>query len=213
MTNTTTRSLRSLEEKIVGLGLPIESDEIFGVIRAAQQYLRKQNNPRCYVLLTDDPKMDFAEFAQTDDDPTHIVLGDMGKTWDHELMQKCFEMMMGGAQLVALHKGRYWETEDGLKMDIGAFVAGLEYVTQKEAVIIGKPSQDFFNLAVEDMGLSVGDVVMTGDDINSDVGGAQRAGLKGVLVKTGKYREELVRQSSVEPDMVIESVVKLRELV
>ena len=96
-------------------------------------------------------------------------------------------------------------------MDIGAFVAGLEYVTQKEAIVIGKPSKDFFDLAVEDMGLPVGEVVMVGDDINSDVGGAQQAGLKGVLVKTGKYREQLVRHADVPPDLVIESVAKLQE--
>jgi HAD superfamily hydrolase (TIGR01458 family) len=212
MTNTTTRSLNSLEEKVAGLGLPIESNEIFGVIRAAQQYLRREDRPKCWVLLTEGPKGDFSEFEQTEDNPTHIILGDMGKTWDHELMQKCFEKMMAGAKLIALHKGRYWETENGLRMDIGAFVAGLEYVTQKEAVVIGKPSKEFFDLAIKDMGLSSSEVVMIGDDINSDIGGAQQAGLKGVLVKTGKYREELVKQSDVAPDMVIDSVAMLQEL-
>ncbi len=98
---------------------------------------------------------------------------------------------------------------DGLKMDIGAFVAGLEYVTGKTATVVGKPSKEFFDLALSDMGVTADRAVMIGDDIESDIGGARRAGMKGILVKTGKYREELVSRSKVKPDLVIDSAADL----
>ena len=53
---------------------------------------------------------------------------------------------------------------------------------------------------------------MVGDDIVSDIGGAQFAGLKGVLVKTGKYRQEIAEKSSIIPDLTIDSVTSLRRL-
>lgn len=208
-TNTTTKSLATLHRKLCDLGLPVEPGEIFGVIKAAVAFLRRRGSPRCHLLLSDDPKRDFAEFPQDDRDPECIVIGDIGKHWDYELVNALFRMVMNGAQMIALHKGRYWETENGLQVDIGAFVAGLEYVTGKTATVIGKPSESFFRLALEDLGLPAERVAMVGDDLVSDIGGAQAVGMKGILVKTGKYREDLVTASSIRPDLVLESVAEL----
>ncbi len=212
-TNTTTRSLESLHRKVTAFGLPVEKKEIFSATTAAAVYLRHKGSPACFFMLTEDPLKDFAEFPTSDTEPEYVVVGDVGKRWGYDLMNKVFNMLVNGAELIALHKGRYWQMEDGLRMDIGAFVAGLEYVTGKTATVIGKPSLAFFMYALEDMGLSAGKVVMVGDDINNDIGGAQKAGMKAVLVKTGKYREDLVAHSDIKPDLVIESIADLPGLI
>lgn len=209
LTNTTTRSLASLHSKLTGLGLPIDKQEILSATYAGVLYLRQQGRPSCHLLLTDDPKDDFAEFPQNDINPNYVVVGDLAKSWSYDVMNRAFNMILGGAKLLALHKGRYWQTEEGLRMDIGAFVAGLEYVTGQEAVVIGKPSPQFFRMALGDMGLTADEVVMIGDDIHNDIGGAQKAGHKAVLVRTGKYRSDLVEQSGIEPDLVIDSIAQL----
>lgn len=211
-TNTTVLSTDSLLRKLASLKLPIDKPEVFGAIRAAVTYLRKHGNPKCHLLVTADPKNDFAEFPESRTDPQFVVIGDLCKSWDYKVIHEAFMMVMNGAEMVALHKGRYWQTEQGLRMDIGAFVAGLEYVTGKTATVIGKPSQPFFELARSDMGLPADRVAMVGDDIESDVGGAQAAGMFGILVKTGKYREEFVAASDVKPDLVIESIADLPDL-
>jgi len=141
-----------------------------------------------------------------------VIVGDVGKSWDYDLMNRVFRMVIGGAELVALHKGRYWQVEDGLRMDIGAFVAGLEYATGKQATVIGKPSAEFFHLALADMRLDPEAVAMIGDDIGGDVGGAQSVGMKGVLVRTGKYREDLVSGSGITPDMIVDSIADIPDL-
>lgn len=94
-------------------------------------------------------------------------------------------------------------------MDIGAFVAGLEYVTGRQATVIGKPSGDFFQLAVRSLNLPPESVAMVGDDIETDVGGGQAAGLMGVLVRTGKYRPQAAAQSQVKPDAELDSIADL----
>jgi HAD superfamily hydrolase (TIGR01458 family) len=211
-TNTTVRSAASLHQKLTGLGLPVEEMEIFSALKATVRYLRARGRPSCYLLLTEDPISDFSEFPVSETSPDYVVIGDVGKYWDYELVNKVFRMVMNGAQMIALHKGKYWQTETGLQVDMGAFVAGLEYVTGQEATVIGKPSPSFFKLALDDLGLTADRVAMVGDDIDFDVGGAQAVGLKGVLVKTGKYRKELVESSEVKPDLVIESIGSLRDL-
>ncbi len=211
-TNTTVKSNRSMLEKLHRIGVPMKPEEFFGAIRAAVAFLRSEGSPSCCFLVTEDPMEDFSEFKQDDQSPDYVVIGDLGKQWHQAMLQRVFELVMDGAEMVALHKGRYWQTETGLHIDIGAIVAGLEYATGKEATVIGKPSRSFFELAVSDMGLRLDEVAMVGDDINSDVGGAQRAGMTGILVRTGKYRPHLVEQSDVQPDFTIDSIADLPDL-
>ena len=146
------------------------------------------------------------EFRQSDTDAKYIIVGDIGDAWSYQLMNEMFNCLIKGAQLIAIHKNRFWQTEGGLQMDIGGFVDALEYASNSKAKIIGKPSSDFFHIALSTMGLQPDEVAIIGDDIDSDVGGGQQAGLKGILVKTGKYRQAYAKTSSVKPDLVIDSI-------
>src|SRR5690606_19090550 len=119
-----------------------------------------------------------------------VVIGDLGEGWSFSRLNAAFRQVLGGATLLALQKNRYWRTGDGLSLDAGPFVAALEYATGVEAVVVGKPSEDFFRLAAASMALPPDRITVIGDDLESDVGGAQAAGMRGILVRTGKFREE-----------------------
>jgi HAD superfamily hydrolase (TIGR01458 family) len=123
-----------------------------------------------------------------------------------------FGLLVSGAKLVAVHRNRYWQTEMGLQPDLGLFVTGLEYAADVEAIVVGKPARQFFQAACQGVALEPARVVLIGDDIESDIGGAQQAGLEGILVHTGKYRAERVRRSGIRPDSEIDSVADLPEL-
>lgn len=211
VTNTTTKSRQAFYQSLVDMKLPIEESEIISAPYAAVLYLRQLDSPSCHLLLSESVKSDFAEFEQCDTHPDVVVVGDIGDRWNYEIMNRVFKMLNNGAELIALHKGKYWQAE-GLQLDIGAFVTGLEYASGKTATIVGKPSASFFELALGELELSAEDVIMVGDDIDSDVGGAKRVGMKGILVKTGKYRAELADNSDVEPDRILESVVDIAEI-
>ncbi len=212
LTNNSTRSSEKLHSDMVAIGLPIERAEIINTPKAASLYLKQFDNPSLYLVLTDNAKQDFFGFKQSDTKPDFIVMGDIYNGWSYDLLDKIFNMMITGSQLIALHKGRYWLTQKGLQVDVGLFVAGLEYVTGHEAVVLGKPSKTFFELALADAGMKASEVVMVGDDIDTDIGGAQAVGIPGVLVKTGKYRQDLVAKSSVRPAYVVESIAGLPKL-
>ncbi|MGR8930942.1 MAG: TIGR01458 family HAD-type hydrolase [Gammaproteobacteria bacterium] len=213
VTNTTTQSRASIAEKLQSMGLPIQSHEITSTPSAALAYLKQQGYRSCYLLVAESVKHEFDAFPQDDDRPDAVVIGDIGEAWTYSLLNRIFGMLMSGSRLIALHKNKFWQTQDGMRMDIGAFVAGLEYVSGQQAVVIGKPSPAFFQLAVDQLMLPAGQVMMVGDDIDSDVGGAQRAGLKGVLVRSGKYRAEYAEASSVRPDWTIDTVADLIDLI
>jgi HAD superfamily hydrolase (TIGR01458 family) len=211
-TNTTLRCRASLQRKLAGLGFEVSEDEIFSAPVAAAKYLRSQGQPRVFLLLKEDAHRDFAGLEITDQQPDFVVMGDMGDGYNATLLNKAFRLILGGAELIALQKNRYWKTAEGLTLDAGPFVVALEYATGQQAKVIGKPSPDFFRLAVDDLGMSPAQVAMIGDDIEVDVGGAQRAGLKGILVRTGKFQEADL-QSGIEPDEVIDSITDLVDYV
>ena len=212
VTNTSTLSLVSLQQKINKLGFSIPINEIISAPQATLFYLQRQKNPVCRLLLAEDVKHDFKEFHQSVAAANYIVIGDIGSTWSYTLLNQVFNDLMQGAKLIAIHKNKFWQTEHGLQMDIGGFVEALEYASGVKAMIIGKPSADFFQIALDDMGLQSSEVAMIGDDIDVDIGGSQQIGLTGILVKTGKYRQNYAEASHVKPDLLIDSIADLPKL-
>ncbi|HUL13747.1 MAG TPA: TIGR01458 family HAD-type hydrolase [Methylococcaceae bacterium] len=211
VTNTSTLSLDSLRQKINALGFSVTTEEIISAPQAALLYLKRQPDPICRLLLADDVKRDFREFRQSDTEADHIVVGDIGDAWSYRLLNEVFNCLIHGANLIAIHKNRFWQTERGLQMDIGGFIEALEYASGVRAMIIGKPSADFFQIALDDMGLKPCEAAIIGDDIDTDVGGGQQAGLRGILVRTGKYRPAYTAASPIEPDLLLDSIRDLPE--
>jgi HAD superfamily hydrolase (TIGR01458 family) len=207
VTNTSTLSLSSLQRKINALGFSMTTGELISAPQAARLFLKCQPDPVvCRLLLADDVKEDFHEFRQSDTAATHIVVGDIGDAWTYRIMNEVFNCLIAGAKLIAIHKNRYWQTEQGLQMDIGGFIEALEYASGVEAMVIGKPSPDFFQIALNDMGLTPAAAAIIGDDICTDVGGGQQVGLRGILVKTGKYRQTYTAASAIRPDLILDSI-------
>ncbi len=206
ITNTSTLSLLSLQQKINGLGFSIPAHEIISAPQATLFFLEQQHNPVCRLLLAEDVKKDFHKFRQSNTEVDYIVIGDIGNAWSYNLLNEVFSSLMKGAKLIAIHRNRFWQTEQGLQMDIGGFVQALEYATGTEAMIIGKPSAEFFQIALDDMRLIAKDVAIVGDDIDVDIGGGQQIGLNGILVKTGKYRQAYTEASTIKAEQVIDSI-------
>lgn len=209
VTNTTNKSRATLKKKIEGFGIPATESEIFSAPFAAAQLLQKIPEARCWILARGDSIEDFEGLHLTHQDPNFIVLGDLLGGFTFELLNDVFRKLLDGAELVALQKNRYWLTEGKLTIDAGAFVAALEYASGKGARLIGKPSRDFFNLALENIRLPAEQVAMVGDDIEADIQGAHEAGLKAILVKTGKFRREDVQKAGIHPDALIGSIADL----
>ena len=202
VTNTTRKPRREVREHLLSLGFQVEEAEIFTPARAAVGLI---GDTSCLPLVDASLLEDLVGITLTEDRPDHVLVGDLGEGFTYERLNAAFRCLMEGADLVALQRNRYWRTEDGLSLDAGPFVAALEYASGKSATVVGKPEKSFFRLALQDLGLEAPDVAMVGDDAEADVAGAQAAGLKGVQVRTGKYRPE----TEGAPDLLLDSVAAL----
>ncbi len=208
VTNTTSRDRAALVEKLAGMGVPAKVDEIFAPPYAAACYLRERQ-ASAMLLLTESAQREFTGVPTDMAHPDFVVVGDMGELWTFAHLNRAFRALMAGAGLIALGLSRYWRTADGeLSLDSGPFVAALQFASAVEPVVLGKPARLFFEMAWADLELEPRQVAMVGDDIEGDIGGAQRAGLRGILVRTGKFREEDL-YGEVEPDVVLNSLADL----
>jgi len=206
VTNTTRKPRREVSEHLLSLGFGVAMAEIFTPARAAAGVI---GDKRCFPLVDESLLEDLREITLDEDKPDYVLVGDLGERFTYERLNAAFRLLVGGAELLALQKNRYWQAGTGLSLDAGPFVAALEYASGKSATILGKPERDFFRLALEDMRLEPRQVAMVGDDAEADVAGAQAVGLAGILVKTGKYRPE----AEGKPDLVLESVAWLPEVI
>jgi HAD superfamily hydrolase (TIGR01458 family) len=211
ITNTTTRTRTQIADRMRRMGLEVAPGEIVSAPTVAGELLRARGVRSVRLVVSDAIRGEFAGLPESD--PAEVVvLGDIGNRWSYDLMNDLFRQVMDGAEMVALHRGRYWQVADGLALDIGAFVAGLEYATGRTATVVGKPSPEMYRAALASVGLPPDEVVMIGDDVYHDVAGAQAAGIRGVLVRTGKHREALVAASGVSPDLTLDSIAVLENV-
>ncbi len=217
ISGTSTRSRTRIARHMTELGISMEPDEIFTASSAVAELLRSFTGMKCYLQVADDVMTEFDGLDISDTNPDYVVIGDIGKRINYDLINKAFQLVMGGAELIALEKGRFFRDANGLQLGAGAFVAALEYASGKQAKIIGKPSRQFFNLAVHDMRVEAGqrwlsaDFAMVGDDIESDIRGAAGAGLMGILVKTGRHNDSYSEHYGIVPDWTFDSVKDLAE--
>lgn len=211
VSNSTRRCRESVAKRLSDMGYRIQPEHIFTPSVAAADRILRTGKRRCYLLSTGDVHRDFedAGIVIAEDDVDFVVIGDAGSSFTFERLNAAFNHVLEGADIIALEMDRYWRDSDGLVLSAGPFVAAIEYATGKRATLVGKPSPELFNMALRDMGVSASEAAMIGDDIITDVGGAQRIGMRGILVRTGKYRPEHVESSGVKPDCVLDSIADL----
>ena len=208
ITNTTIYCQQTLFERLEAIGLPIAMPELFTATYAAAQYLRQQNARSYYPLLLPDAQLEFTGIDVDEERPEFVVIGDMGAGFSFARLNRAFRALINGAKLVALHKKRHWRMEEGLFLDAGPFVVALEYATNTRAEVIGKPSKAYFQMVLDDLCLPPARVAMIGEDVESDIRGAQLMGMQGWLVKTGRFRKEDLSRG-IWPNRVLESIADI----
>ncbi len=216
VTNTTSRTRASIAAALTEAGFAVTADGILTAPVIAAAYLAEHYpGARCLLLNSGNIGQDLAgvTLARAGDPDVEVVLtGGAGPEFSYQVLNAAFGHLQAGARLVAMHRGLYWRTSKGLQLDSGAFLAGLEQAAGTTAEVVGKPAPAFFTAALAHLGVSAAHTLMVGDDIENDVLAAQRQGLTGVLVKTGKYLPRALRTASGTPDHVLNSFADLPAL-
>jgi HAD superfamily hydrolase (TIGR01458 family) len=184
VTNVDSRPPAAVRESLRQYGFSCAEDDLVTPVVAAHRLLAAHAGARARLLVSPATAPDLVEFVAPDSF-THVVVGDCGGVLTYDALDAAFRALQAGAELLALQRGRFYQRPDGNHIDAGALVAALEFAADTRARLLGKPSADFFSLALGDV--AAADAVMVGDDLVADVEGAAAVGLRAIQVRTGKY--------------------------
>lgn len=214
VTNTTSRGRDALAAKLVRLGIPASPGEIMTPCEAAADWLRSRRAASVALFLRPAarPAFDGLDLLPEDAESGahYVVIGDLASAWNFVTLNRAFRLLHSNpeAALIALGMTRYWKAADGISLDVAPFVAALEHATGRRALVLGKPAAEFFQAAADRLGVPNREILMVGDDIETDISGAQLAGMQAALVRTGKFRE-LDLEGPVKPSAVLASIAEL----
>ncbi|MBI3691212.1 MAG: HAD-IIA family hydrolase [Mycolicibacterium aromaticivorans] len=227
LTNTTTRTRRQIAAALCEAGMDVRPDEVITAAALTADYVRA-NYPdaRCLLVnngqITDDmPGIDIVDSADQgftgSEAPDVILLGGAGPEYSHRTLSRVYEWMAQGVPVVAMHRSTAWTTTEGLRIDTGMYLIGMEETSGRKATGVGKPAPAGFLASAARLGVDPDEMYMVGDDLNNDVLAAQVVGMTGVLVRTGKFRQDTLDrwaadEFAMQPNHVIDSVAALPEL-
>ncbi|MGW0045011.1 HAD-IIA family hydrolase [Rhodococcus sp. NPDC003348] len=210
LTNTTSRTRGEIATALRDCGMDVDTGEIVTAAVLTAEYLRSTYpGARCLVVNHGDITKDLQGIVLDAEHPDVVVLGSAGPEFDHVTLSRVVELMQQGIPVVAMQSGLTWATADGLRIDTGAYLPGLEAAGGGRVTVIGKPAPTGFTTAAAVMGTDPEHAVMVGDDLVNDVLAAQYVGFAGVLVRTGKFRPAILEAPPGRPDHVIDSVADL----
>ncbi len=226
LTNSSLWSRDSLSGLLSRAGIEIAPAALVTALSASAALTRRRWPGRpLYVLAAPDALREFDgqrllsdEEAAAGGPAAAVVVGDAGAGFTWARLNAAFRLVRGGARLVAMHRNPWWLTPEGVTLDSGAFVRALEFATGRRALLVGKPAGAFFEAACESLGVTAASrdpgrdaVLMVGDDLQSDVAGAKRVGLRAAFVLSGKHgpadlAAARARGTSWLPDVVAPSL-------
>lgn len=214
LTNTSTLSRDDLVARLASHGIESDRTQIITPAFAAASWLRDRGSEGVALFVREAAATEFEDLPLLPESAERgadtVVIGDLGAAWNGRTLDRAFRLLHANpaATLVALGMTRYWQDTDGLRLDVAPYVRALEYAVERRAVVLGKPDPAFFQVAIDALGVPPRQIAMIGDNVRTDVGAAQRLGLRGILVRTGGYRPGDL-QRGVIPDAVLDSVADL----
>ncbi len=231
VTNIDSMTPESICKGLTEIGAQASPHEIFTPLAALRRFVAEHGRSTWYFLLSAELLPEFQGMMQhaapaprgaescagcggapAGDHPDYVVVGDFRDRLTYGLLNQAYRHLVAGSHLVALQRQTYFVGPDGRYLDNGAFVQMLEWAAGVEAVVLGKPAGEFYRLALADLKLDPSEVLVVGDDVAMDIAGAHAAGAPSILVRTGKFSAEALQASPVRPDLVLDSLASLPEV-
>jgi HAD superfamily hydrolase (TIGR01450 family) len=221
LTNTTTRTRRQIAGAMSAVGMPVRPDEVITAAVLTADYVRAHHpGARCVLInngdITEDlPGIDIVDIDEVRrENPDVVLLGGAGPEFSHLTLSRVYEWMTRDVPVIAMHRSTAWKTSDGLRIDTGMYLIGMEQASGRQVIAVGKPAPAGFLAAAARLGVDPEEMYMVGDDLNNDVLAAQVVGMTGVLVRTGKFRPDILDrwaadEFAMQPNHVIDSVADL----
>lgn len=206
ISNTTSSTAKSLSTFFNHNNIDLGKIKILTALDATYNYAK--TNYKNISAYCEPEGMELLNTLKTKERPEAVIIGDMAEKWSYAIFNKMYNEIRQGAEIIAMHKNKFWKqggTE--LVLDAGPFVAAMEYASDKEATIIGKPSPVFFEEALKFANANINSqFIMLGDDLETDIDAAQNLNGIGIALMTGKTDTNMLKNSKIKPKHIAQDL-------
>jgi HAD superfamily hydrolase (TIGR01450 family) len=213
LTNNSTGTRKEVYRKLKRLGFAFEMDEVLTSSYLTARYLSRRFGEARFNLVGESGLRHELEAAghHVSEKPQVVVVG-LDRRLSYRKLDDALRFLRAGAALVGVYGGAVYMAEKGPALSAGPIVKALEFASGKRAAMVGKPSPRMFRLALQLANEEASRAVMVGDQIETDILGARRAGVHTILVLTGVETQASIAHSETKPEMVIRNVDALNTL-
>lgn len=211
ITNHACYSPRALAGRLAAMGIAVPASRILTSGLATAAWLREQGAKRVFAIGERPFQAALAAAGIEGDSarPTHVVVA-LDRRVTYERLSAAARHILRGAVFVGTNPDPSYPTEAGPAPECGFYLAALERMTGRAPLIIGKPSPHLFRIGAATLGLPPSRLTMVGDRLDTDILGAQRLGIRAVLVLSGSTTATMLTGATIRPDEVARNVGDLQ---
>ncbi len=214
LTNDSTHTCEEIHENLTRLGFQFNLDDILTSSSLTAMYLTEQFGHASFFLIGEEGlrrELLAAGHEPSQGNPTVIVVG-FDRQLTYSKLDDALRVLKKGAKLIGSYGGAVYMSDHGPALSAGPIIKALEYASGQKAIMVGKPSPRMFKLALMRASGKAANAVMIGDQLETDILGAERAGVHTILVLTGVESRESVRRSRIRPELIVDSADDLIKL-
>jgi HAD superfamily hydrolase (TIGR01457 family) len=150
--------------------------------------------------------------ADTPQQPTVAVVAGMDLDLNYQKIITAMRLILAGSDFVATNTDRNYPRPDGIYPATGVVTGAIQGATGVEPYVVGKPHPLIFQAALRTLGAAPEETLMVGDQLDTDILGANQAGIDSALVLTGITTQEMVEESPIKPTFIFDNLPALLEM-
>ena len=214
-TNNASRTVDQYLAKLADFDVKLESDQIITAALATGIYLREHygEGTRVYVVGQSSLKNTLASYGLTiledDDKDAAVVIASIDFNLSYEKIKHASLLIQSGSVFIGTNPDRTLPTPEGLIPGSGTIIGALEIASGKKAKFIGKPEPLLYQMAFQKLDLLPEETLAIGDRLETDIAGAQAAGIHTALVLSGASTLSQAEGFDPKPEIICSDLSEL----
>jgi len=216
LTNNSTDTVTTIRSNLVNFDIPVKGEEILTSGALTAEYVVKTYGRATYYLIGEqglDEELIKAGLKRTLSAHADVVILGLDRHLTYSKLDRAAKVVGNGADIVASHSARVYMYKYGPAIAVGPIVKALEYATGRRATVIGKPSPLMFQIALTKASCDKRDAVMIGDQVETDIVGARKAGVDSILVLTGVDKGDGGGGGRIKPSSTVSNIDDLADYI
>lgn len=214
-TNNATRTVEEYHQKLAHFGVVLEDWQIINSAQAAGIFLREKYKNRINVYVVGQPSLKNTlnafglSIVNEDETDVQVVVASLDYQLNYEKLKHASLLVQSGSEFIGTNPDATFPTPEGLNPGSGTIIGALEIATGKKAIMMGKPEPLLYKMALNRLQLSPQETLAIGDRLETDIKGADAAGIHSALVLTGVSTRAQAKKFKPLPEIIAHDLTEL----